>query len=90
MNFRSLVESGDYKVEDLTEDQKQLVNGLDMARDTIDSMYDYDFEDCSVLETIEKQIRNETIDEVLSRLYGTKCEAIVCLNDYNYAKGELI
>ena len=86
MNFIKLVEDGDYKLEDLTEDQKQLVNGLDMARDTIDCMYDYDFKDCSVLETIEKQIRNETIDEVLSRLYSTKCEAIVCLSDYNYAK----
>ena len=86
MNFMKLVEDGDYKLEDLTEDQKQLVNGLDMARDTIESMQDHDFEDCSVLETIEKQIRNETIDEILFRLYGNKCEAIVCLSDYNYAK----
>ncbi len=85
MNAISLVESGKYTKKDLTQRQRDYIEGMETALETIkDREYDFlDTKGTSTLEKIQNEIACNVIGLIADYVYSDICESIVCFADGN-------
>lgn len=95
MDFKHLVESGQYSREDLDEVQNAYVDGQDDAIDDLCSLYDQikdelseDDGSISLMNQMKLEIIKEFIDEATEYLEGSICQYIVEMSDNNMSQQE--
>ena len=86
MNAIELVESGKYTKKDLKQRQRDYIDGMETALETIKNR-EFDFletEGPSILDKIQNEIALDVIGLIADYVYADICETIVCFADGNY------
>ena len=96
MDFVHLVEKEDsgYSKESLTQDQKLLIDGMEIMLSEIDNYTESELElpeaenDTPTLERLVIEIKQKAAAEIHDWLYATMCEYIVAFGDDNASREE--
>lgn len=85
MNCVKLVESGEYKKEELSKENQAYISGMERCHRILEKLFDEsDFngmEFSSTIAKIQKEIADSVVECVRDRIYIEKCEMIVGLLD---------
>lgn len=82
-DYRRLVEDGKYTIDELSENSKKFIEGMNYAMECVDAyrtnIEDMTEDDTPVIRGLKREIAGETITNIMDWLYTGICEQIVCL-----------